>query len=37
MGWKPGRGYQPGQPIFPVIKAWIAADVYQKAIAIMVP
>lgn len=34
-GWKPGRGYQPGQPNFRVIEAWNAAEVYQKAIAIM--
>lgn len=34
-GWKPGKGYQPGQPNFAVIKAWNAAGVYQKAIAIM--
>lgn len=34
-GWKPGKGYQPGQPNFKVIKEWNAAGVYQKAIAIM--
>ncbi len=34
-GWKPGRGYQPGQPNFQVIKQWNAASVYQQAIAIM--
>lgn len=34
-GWKPGRGYQEGQPNFSVIKQWNAASVYQKAIAIM--
>ncbi|PIE15827.1 MAG: murein transglycosylase [Rhodobacterales bacterium] len=34
-GWKPGKGYQPGQPNFKVIKEWNAATVYQKAIAIM--
>lgn len=34
-GWKRGRGYQPGQPNFRVIKDWNAANVYQKAIAIM--
>ncbi|MEO1138611.1 MAG: lytic transglycosylase domain-containing protein [Pseudomonadota bacterium] len=34
-GWKPGQGYQEGQPNFQVIKAWNAATVYQKAIAIM--
>ncbi len=34
-GWKPGSGYQPGQPNFAVIQDWNAAGVYQKAIAIM--
>ncbi len=34
-GWKPGVGYQPGQPNFEVIKQWNAASVYQQAIAIM--
>lgn len=34
-GWKPGKGYQQGQPNFSVIKQWNAAGVYQKAIAIM--
>jgi membrane-bound lytic murein transglycosylase B len=34
-GWKPGKGYQEGQPNFEVIKEWNAAGVYQKAIAIM--
>ena len=34
-GWKRGRGYQPGEPNFKVIKAWNSAGVYQKAIAIM--
>lgn len=34
-GWKPGKGYQQGQPNFNVIKQWNAAGVYQKAIAIM--
>lgn len=34
-GWKPGRGYQPGEPNFEVIKQWNAASVYQQAIAIM--
>jgi len=34
-GWKRGKGYQPGEPNFRVIKAWNAASVYQKAIAIM--
>ncbi|WP_299414864.1 lytic transglycosylase domain-containing protein [uncultured Sulfitobacter sp.] len=34
-GWKPGQGYQQGQPNFKVIKQWNAATVYQQAIAIM--
>ncbi|MEQ9259073.1 MAG: lytic murein transglycosylase [Roseovarius sp.] len=34
-GWKPGRGYQPGEPNFRAIEAWNAAGVYQKTIAIM--
>ncbi|WP_406649755.1 lytic murein transglycosylase [Aliisedimentitalea scapharcae] len=34
-GWRPGKGYQPGEPNFRVIKEWNAATVYQKAIAIM--
>lgn len=34
-GWKPGRGYQPGQPNFAVIQQWNAATVYQESIAIM--
>lgn len=34
-GWKPGKGYQKGQPNFKVIKQWNAASVYQQAISIM--
>jgi membrane-bound lytic murein transglycosylase B len=34
-GWRPGAGYQEGQPNFRVIREWNAASVYQKAIAIM--
>ena len=34
-GWKPGKGYQEGEPNFAIIKQWNAAKVYQKAIAIM--
>ncbi|GFE63371.1 lytic murein transglycosylase [Litoreibacter roseus] len=34
-GWRPGVGYQEGQPNFAVIQQWNAAGVYQKAIAIM--
>lgn len=34
-GWRPGQGYQPGEPNFEAIRAWNAASVYQQAIAIM--
>jgi membrane-bound lytic murein transglycosylase B len=34
-GWRPGAGYQPGEPNFEVIRAWNAASVYQQAIAII--
>ena len=34
-GWKPGAGYQQGEPNFAVIKQWNAATVYQQAIALM--
>lgn len=34
-GWRPGAGYQPGEPNFAVIEEWNAATVYQQAIAIM--
>ena len=34
-GWRAGVGYQPGEPNFAAIEAWNAAQVYQKAIAIM--
>jgi membrane-bound lytic murein transglycosylase B len=34
-GWKPGKGYQEGEPNFAVIKEWNAATVYQQAIALM--
>lgn len=34
-GWKPGVGYQEGEPNFAVIKQWNAAKVYQQAIALM--
>lgn len=34
-GWKPGKGYQEGEPNFLVIKEWNAAKVYQQAIALM--
>lgn len=32
-GWKPGAGYQKGEPNFPAIQGWNAASVYQQAIA----
>lgn len=34
-GWRPGAGYQQGEPNFAVIEEWNAATVYQQAIAIM--
>jgi membrane-bound lytic murein transglycosylase B len=34
-GWRAGAGYQPGEPNFAAIQAWNAAEVYQKAIALM--
>src|ERR1700681_244599 len=34
-GWRAGAGYQPGEPNFAAIQAWNAAQVYQRAIAIM--
>lgn len=34
-GWRPGQGYQEGQPNFAVIRQWNAATVYQQSIAIM--
>ena len=34
-GWRPGAGYQEGEPNFAVIKEWNAATVYQQAIALM--
>jgi membrane-bound lytic murein transglycosylase B len=34
-GWRPGAGYQPGEPNFAAIQAWNAAPVYQRALAIM--
>ena len=32
-GWRPGAGYQPGEPNFAAIQGWNAATVYQQAIA----
>lgn len=34
-GWRPGAGYQEGQPNFAVLREWNAAGVYQQALAIM--
>ena len=34
-GWRPGAGYQPGEPNYAAIKGWNDAKVYQQAIAIM--
>jgi lytic murein transglycosylase len=34
-GWRPGAGYQEGEPNFAVIRQWNAAKVYQQAIALM--
>lgn len=32
-GWRPGAGYQPGEPNFAAIQGWNASSVYQQAIA----
>ncbi len=34
-GWRPGAGYQQGEPNYAAIQGWNAATVYQQAIAIM--
>ena len=34
-GWRPGRGYQPGQANFRALQGWNSASVYQQAIAII--
>jgi membrane-bound lytic murein transglycosylase B len=34
-GWQAGGGYQPGEANFGAIQAWNAAQVYQRAIAII--
>lgn len=34
-GWKRGKGYQPGEPNYKILKAWNAATVYQQSLAIM--
>jgi membrane-bound lytic murein transglycosylase B len=33
-GWRPGAGWEPGQPNFAVLKEWNAADVYARTIAL---
>lgn len=34
-GWRPGAGYQKGEPNFRALQGWNAAGVYQQAIAII--
>jgi membrane-bound lytic murein transglycosylase B len=34
-GWRAGAGYQPGEPNFAAIQAWNAAQVYERAIALI--
>lgn len=34
-GWRPGAGYQPGEPNFAALQGWNKASVYQQAIAII--
>jgi membrane-bound lytic murein transglycosylase B len=34
-GWRAGAGYQPGEANFAAIQEWNAAEVYQRAIALM--
>ena len=34
-GWRPGAGYQPGEPNFAALQEWNAAGVYQKALAVI--
>jgi membrane-bound lytic murein transglycosylase B len=36
-GWRPGAGYQEGQPNYAVLGQWNAATVYQQALSIMGP
>jgi lytic murein transglycosylase len=33
-GWRPGAGYEPGQPNYAVFAAWNKATVYQQALAL---
>lgn len=33
-GWRPGAGYEPGQPNYPIFAAWNKATVYQQALAL---
>ena len=32
-GWRPGAGWEPGEPNFAVIATWNKSNVYQKTIA----
>jgi membrane-bound lytic murein transglycosylase B len=34
-GWRRGAGYQPGEANYGAIQGWNAAQVYQRAIAVM--
>ena len=34
-GWRPGAGYQPGEPNFVALQGWNDASVYQQAIAMI--
>jgi membrane-bound lytic murein transglycosylase B len=34
-GWRAGEGYQPGEPNFAAIQSWNAAEVYERAIALI--
>ncbi len=33
-GWRPGAGWEPGEPNFAVIKQWNESDVYVRTIAL---
>lgn len=33
-GWRPGAGYEPGQPNYAIFAAWNRATVYQQALAL---
>ncbi len=36
-GWRPGKGYQPGEPNYKILQSWNAATVYQQALSVMGP